>query len=180
MEYLDIVDEENKITGKQAEREAIHTLGLWHREVGIWIYNEDGEVLLEKRSLSKKIDPGKWDLCAGHVPSGEEPEQAIIREANEEIGLQIDKEQLEFIGIEKVESNHPNGQIDRCFCYYYLLKTKKKEQDYEIQKEELSCVQYVPITVFKEDIEENPMNYGISNNEFLKKVLRILQEKMEK
>ena len=40
MELLDVVDENNNLTGKQEEREIVHRDGLWHREVAIWIMNE--------------------------------------------------------------------------------------------------------------------------------------------
>ena len=47
MELLDIVDEENNLTGKVEDREIIHKKGLWHREVGICIMNEEGKVFLD-------------------------------------------------------------------------------------------------------------------------------------
>ena len=50
MEYLDIVDEQNNLTGKTEERDIIHEKGLWHREISVWIMNQKGEVLLQKRS----------------------------------------------------------------------------------------------------------------------------------
>lgn len=46
MEYFDIVDENNNLTGKTEEREIVHTTGLWHREVAVWVINEKGELLL--------------------------------------------------------------------------------------------------------------------------------------
>lgn len=81
MEYLEIVDEENNLTGKTEERDIIHAKGLWHREISIWIINENGEVLLQKRSPKKKQGANKWSTsCAGHIDIGEKPIQAAIRE----------------------------------------------------------------------------------------------------
>ena len=39
MEYLDVVDENNNLTGKTEERNIIHEKGIWHREVAVWIIN---------------------------------------------------------------------------------------------------------------------------------------------
>ena len=58
----------------------------------------DGHVLLGKRSLSKRHNPGHWDLIGGHVDPGENPVNAVVREAQEEIGLSpIEFELLEVI-----------------------------------------------------------------------------------
>ena len=48
MEYLDVVDENNNLTGKTEERNIIHEKGIWHREVAVWIMNEQGERALGK------------------------------------------------------------------------------------------------------------------------------------
>ena len=42
MEYLDVVDENNNLIGKNEERNIIHEKGIWHREVAVWIINEKG------------------------------------------------------------------------------------------------------------------------------------------
>ena len=46
------------------------------------------QIFLQKRSLTKQIQPGKWDTAVGgHVHSGENIESALKREAEEELGL---------------------------------------------------------------------------------------------
>ena len=99
MEYLDVVDENNNLIGKNEERNIIHEKGIWHREVAVWIMNEKGEVLLQKRAASKKQYPNKWAICAGHIDAGESHEAAIIREMNEEIGMTLAIDDLEFLGV---------------------------------------------------------------------------------
>lgn len=80
MEYLDVVDENNNLTGKIEERNIIHEKGIWHREVAVWIMNEQGKILLQKRASTKKQEPNKWAICAGHIDAGETVENAILRE----------------------------------------------------------------------------------------------------
>ena len=46
MEYLEIVNEENKLTGETEERDVVHAKGLWNREIAVWIMNEKEEILL--------------------------------------------------------------------------------------------------------------------------------------
>ena len=94
MELLDIVDENNNLTGEFVDREIVHSEGLLHREVGVIILNENNEMLLEKGASTKKQSPNKWALCAGHIEAGDTPENAILREVKEEIGIDITKNDL--------------------------------------------------------------------------------------
>lgn len=81
MEYFDVLNENGEFTGKVETRENCHEKGLWHRAIYGFIFNEQGEVLLQKRSKTKKLWPGLWDITAGgHVLAGEFGEQALIRE----------------------------------------------------------------------------------------------------
>jgi len=51
------------------------------------IFVRDQQVLLGRRAANKRVYPGRWDLIGGHVEAGETPELALIREAEEEVGL---------------------------------------------------------------------------------------------
>ena len=102
MEYLDIVDEENNLTGEIEERDVIHKKGLWHREISVWIMNQNGDVLLQKRSAKKKQGANKWSTCAGHVDVGEEPKMTAIRELQEELGIKVQEDELKYLFTEKV------------------------------------------------------------------------------
>ena len=59
MELLDVVDENNNLTGIQENRNIIHEKGLLHREIAVFIQNEKGEFLIQKRSANKKQAPNK-------------------------------------------------------------------------------------------------------------------------
>jgi len=60
LEYLDVVDAQNRVMGC-ADRPLIHRLGLRHRAVHVLIFNRQGQVFVQLRSLQKKSDPGLWD-----------------------------------------------------------------------------------------------------------------------
>ena len=74
MELLDVVDEYGNLTGEVMDREKVHDLNLLHWEVAVFIINDKKQVLLQKRAATKRFNPNKWGLCAGHVDSGEENE----------------------------------------------------------------------------------------------------------
>ena len=98
-EILDVLDEKGNYTNEVATRSDCHKFGLWHKAGVVFVINSNNEILLQKRSANKKLWPNMWDITAGgHVLSGEFGYQAVIRETKEEIGLEITKNDLTFIG----------------------------------------------------------------------------------
>ena len=86
-ERFDIVDASDRVIGS-APRSEIHARGLLHRAVHLWLHDPAGRILLQRRSLSKDREPGKWtSSVSGHVNAGEEYDAAMRREIPEEIGV---------------------------------------------------------------------------------------------
>lgn len=91
-EWLPVVNEEGKIIGK-SPRSICHDGNnkFLHPVVHIHIINSKKRLLLQKRAITKDIQPGKWDTSiGGHISFGEKLENAIQREAKEELGIDID------------------------------------------------------------------------------------------
>jgi len=86
-ELLYEVDEHDRVIGPRARGE-VHGLGLRHRAVHILVFNDLHEILLQKRSRAKDINPGLWDTsAAGHVDWGESYDDCAVRELGEELGI---------------------------------------------------------------------------------------------
>jgi isopentenyldiphosphate isomerase len=88
-ELFPIVDEEGNVVGRALRTECHDGRSfILHPVVHLYVFNSKGELYLQKRSLSKKIQPGKWDTSVGgHVDYGEVIEEALRREAREELGI---------------------------------------------------------------------------------------------
>lgn len=88
-EIFPVVDEEgNQISA--APRSLCHDgkSMLLHPVVHFHLFNEKGELFLQKRALTKDLLPGKWDTAVGgHISPGESPEEALKRETEEELGI---------------------------------------------------------------------------------------------
>ena len=177
MELLDIVNENNMLTGKQENREVIHKEGLYHREVSIWIMNEKGELLLQRRSPTKKHSPKKWAITGGHVTAGEEPIYVARKEIFEEIGLNVKEEEIEILFITKLEKKISDVQYNNHFSYFYFVKTDKKISEFIIQEEELSELKYISIQELENIIKNQDEEYVFSKGKYMIKLINIFKEK---
>ncbi len=87
-EYFPLVDEAGAIIGKATRRECHSGTFLLHPVVHLHVFDSRGRLFLQKRALNKDIQPGKWDTSVGgHVDLGETIQQALLREAAEELGI---------------------------------------------------------------------------------------------
>lgn len=88
-DLLDVVDGDDSVI-RWAPRAEIHAKGLLHRAVHVFIFNNNGDVYVQRRSSHKDRFPSVLDSsAAGHVDHGESYEAAALRELQEELGLRV-------------------------------------------------------------------------------------------
>jgi 16S rRNA (adenine1518-N6/adenine1519-N6)-dimethyltransferase len=93
-ELIQVVDRENRPLPAK-NRATVHQEKLYHQSVHIFIRNQRGELLLQRRSHRKDKFPGRWDSgAAGHVDANESYERAATREVDEELGIRIALERV--------------------------------------------------------------------------------------
>ena len=154
MELIDIVDENNELTGQIEDRMIAYKKGLWRRTVSCWIMNKKGEILLQKRVANKLRNPNKWAKTGGQVDSGESAEDAIFGEVKEELGIEIPKEQIQVLECWKSKDIN-----NKRFAYNFIFVVDYKIEDYKLQKEEVSEVKYFTIEEMEQIKKNNDFNY---------------------
>ena len=165
MEYIDIVDQNNNPTGEVKEKLQSHEDGNFHRTAHIWIMNDKKELLLQKRSATKKSHPNCWDISgAGHIRAGESVINGAIRELKEELGVEAKEKDLQYISTIKSTKNPKNME----FGYVYLLRCNKKIEDYIFEDEEVSKVKYVHFEELEKMVEERVDGLLIHEEEYKK------------
>ena len=166
-EFLDLLDENGKKTGKTKLREEVHRDGDWHKAVHIWIINNNGNILLQRRYPTKDSNPNMLDIsCAGHLIAGDESILGAIRELKEELNLDINADELQFIKTIKRSRNYTKSFINNEFDDMYILRTNKKIEEMKYQEEEISEIFYVTYKKFKEMVNNKQPDLVRHEDEF--------------
>ena len=87
-EMFQLVDRRGHPAGSAAREECHGNPRLIHLVVHCHVFDPRGRLLLQKRSMAKDTNPGRWDTSVGgHVMAGEPVRDALLREAREELGI---------------------------------------------------------------------------------------------
>jgi len=175
-EYLDLVDENNNLTGKNELRSVVHSTGLWHRTVHIYLFRKlDGDVefLVHLRAKNKDLHPDCWDTrFGGHIKSGGSIEDGIKSELMEEVGLEIESNNLIQGKIYK-RDHFPNREFTHSFYYRFDGDIATlKFNDGEVQE-----IKWMKSEDIIKSITEEPEIWSGSKEGFVE-ILNVLKSKI--
>lgn len=128
---LDIVDEKDQVVDSKPRRE-IHNLGLLHREIHVWMFDENRNVFFQKRGLHRP-SAGLLDATVGgHVNKGEDYLQAAVRETKEETDISVSQDDLiELLKFRKISPVSPKKDplhtTNNFFRKVYIFRHPIKE-----------------------------------------------------
>ncbi|MCK5044908.1 isopentenyl-diphosphate Delta-isomerase [Candidatus Parcubacteria bacterium] len=152
MKDIILVDKDDNEIGK-GEKMAVHLAGQLHRAFSIFIFNSQGEMMLQRRASTKYHSPGLWtNACCSHPRPGESLEQAAKRRLKEEMGFECDLQKVfSFIYKAKVE-DLTEHEFDHVFI-------GKFDQEPVLNKEEADGWKWIELKQLIEDIIKNPKEY---------------------
>ena len=149
------------------DRKTVHDELLPHNEIALWIINPTNKcVLLEKRSASKRLNPSKWSLCAGHVIGDDSLATALRKEAYEELGISIDN--YHPIKIARVIRNE---YCNYSFFHHYCIVADVDIRDLTLQQEEVEDVAYFDYYQLKNRIKNGDETFALIWNDTYKTVM---------
>ena len=105
------------------------------REISVIILNDKNQILLQKRSENKRSYPNMRALCTGHVEKNESFKEVAIKELKEELGVNINFNELYLSAGDKFDIYEENF-----ITKFYIINCNLNEKNFIIQKEELSSV----------------------------------------
>lgn len=139
MEQIDIFDEEFRpLTPGKTSMNIVHQKGLWHQTFACWLVNPKENILfLQLRGKKNRIGPNTFDASAsGHLSAGEKPIDGF-REAEEELGKNLNLYDITSLGINRnviIQGSY----INREFCHIYMAKTENNLKDFHLEDGEVT------------------------------------------
>ena len=144
MELVERFDNKRVSLNKVAERYNPID-GEYEQVTHLWILNDNGEFLMQKRSMSKRTLPGKWSVTGGAVDSGESSVNGMYRECKEEIGVDLNPNKVELML--SIKRKH-------VFIDVYLDRENFDLNDFKLQKEEVDKVEWLNRSEIRSLIEK--------------------------
>jgi isopentenyl-diphosphate delta-isomerase len=150
METLVLVDEKDNEVGTASREEAHRGNGKRHRAFVVFLF-KDKKLLLQRRSMNKKLWPGYWDVSyTSHVYPRETYLDAAKRRALQELGVEVNelRDVLSFAYWAPFDEYSENE-----FC---RLLVGKIEREVKPNPEEIMDVRYLTLKDAEKEVSERP------------------------
>lgn len=161
MELRDLYNSKRILTGEVIEKGKEVPQGSYYITVVVFIENEQGEFLLQKRVMKKD---GKWATTGGHPKSGESSLQGIVTEIEEELGVNVKENELTLFKTIQTEDD---------FVDLYYLRKNIDLKDIKIQEEEVEKVMWTSREEITKLIDEEL--FSSSHEEFYNYCINFLE-----
>lgn len=125
LEELILVNPDDEEVGTMNKLDCHQGNGVLHRAFSIFIFNEQGDTLLQQRSRQKMLWPGYWsNACCSHPRTGESAEEAAQRRLQEELGLSVE---LSYLYKFEYQANFGDIGSENELCWVWLGITDDQE-----------------------------------------------------
>lgn len=120
MEKVILVDEQDVAIGSMEKMEA-HEKATLHRACSVFVFNANGDLLLQQRAFAKYHSGGLWtNSCCSHPRPGEETLEAASRRLQEEMGFRTPLEKVfDFVYKASFDNGLTEFEFDHVFVGYY-------------------------------------------------------------
>ncbi|TCJ14203.1 isopentenyl-diphosphate Delta-isomerase [Flaviaesturariibacter flavus] len=166
-----LVNEHDEPQGTAGKLEA-HRRGLLHRAISVFLFDNKGRMLLQRRALDKYHGGGLWsNACCSHPLPGEAPDAAAARRLQEELGISLPLRHLfSFTYRAEVENGLEEHEYDHVFAGTW-------EGNFAPDPKEVAGVRYVSAEELEAEIREHPERFTQWFRMIYEKVNRIREEK---
>jgi len=174
-EELILVDELDREIGRRAKSDCHTGNGILHRAFSIFVFNGQGQLLLQRRSVEKPLWPDYWsNTCCSHPRAGEAMEEAVSRRLAQELGIECD---LEFLYKFKYHAQYGAVGAEHEYCWVYF---GRYDGTLDVNEREIAEWRYVDIDTFESEVAASPerftpwlkMEWAQIRNDHLDAILR--------
>ena len=152
-ENVVLVNREDEVLGLMEKQEA-HVAGLLHRAFSVFVFNNENQLLIQKRAEDKYHSPGLWtNTCCSHPREGETYAEGASRRLQEEMGFECPLEYVfDFIYKADVGDGLTEHELDYVFRGTFNGSPV-------VNRNEVSEYKWIDFEELKLDVEENPDKY---------------------
>lgn len=131
---LILVDLEDRVIGHAGKRRCHRSEGLLHRAFSVFIFDERGRLLLQKRGARKPLWPAYWsNSCCSHPREGEPTHAAALRRLWEELGLSLDSLELVYKFHYRAKYGEIGSEHELCHVFFGKTGASPKADPAEIE-----------------------------------------------
>jgi isopentenyl-diphosphate delta-isomerase len=153
-EDLILVDKEDRVLGYSSREECHRGKGILHRAFSVFLFNDRGELLIQRRGRGKELWPLYWsNSCCSHPRIGETYESAIRRRLDEELGLVVPVSFL-FTLHYRAKFDEQGSENELCAVY-----AGRSSGPVRANAEEIEEWKFVDLKELEADIERRPERY---------------------
>ncbi len=174
-EELILVDADDNEIGTLSKALSHDGDGVLHRAFSLFIFNTDGELLLQQRSAGKRLWPMFWsNSCCSHPRRGETMDQAVERRLAQELGLTC---QLEYVYKFSYQARYGEAGSEHELCSVFLGRTDELPK---VNDTEIAATRFLSAQGLAEALDSKPdeftpwfkMEWERLNGEFAEKLER--------
>ncbi|ACU06981.1 Putative Nudix hydrolase YfcD [Flavobacteriaceae bacterium 3519-10] len=152
-EHVVLVSEQDEVLGVMEKMQA-HQEGILHRAFSVFLFNEAGEMLLQKRAAGKYHSPNQWtNAVCSHPRIDESYLEGANRRMSEELGIDAElQEKFHFIYKADVGQDLWEHELDHVF-------TGSFSGDVNLNKDEVAEIRYISMEDLDNEMNEHPENF---------------------
>jgi len=152
-EHVVLVSEQDEVLGVMEKMQA-HQEGILHRAFSVFLFNEAGEMLLQKRAAGKYHSPNQWtNAVCSHPRIDESYLEGANRRMSEELGIDAElREKFHFIYKADVGQDLWEHELDHVF-------TGSFSGDVKLNIDEVAEIRYISMEDLDNEMNEHPENF---------------------
>jgi len=153
-EELILVDVEDNEIGYQSKADCHDGGGILHRAFSLFLFNEDGELLLQQRGMGKRLWPGFWsNSCCSHPRRGESLAIATMRRLDDELNIAAE---LDFVYHFCYQAEFSGAGSENELCHVFLgrIDGEVRPNDSEIES-----IRFISVSDLTAELAEHPQRF---------------------
>lgn len=154
-EFVVLVNEKDEVLGTMEKHQA-HEAGLLHRAFSVFIFDEKGRLLMQKRAATKYHSPSLWtNTCCSHPRETETYLDAAHRRLREEVGFDCElQEKFHFIYRTQFDNGLFEHELDHVFVGNY-------EGEVQFNPNEVQEIHWISLDDLKNELLDHPDHFTV-------------------